>query len=234
VKESLILRKARRAYDKGHYKEAERYLNKSLQQHRDPKEDVLYLLGLCAVRLENWDDAVQHLRALLGFHHSIQRDRQIRKVLGFVYAQKKQFDIAESIFKAVLALDFNDPQSCSALGFCQFQQGNHEAAIESLKKALKLDALNANALNSLGYIYTELDRNIEWAIKAVSKAMEQSPDNPAYLDSLGWAFFKKGDMKTARDYLTRALEHLPDNTELKGHLKEIIVQQIRSKKDVID
>jgi len=47
------------------------------------------------------------------------------------------------------------------------------------------------------------------------------PDNGAYLDSLGWAYYKKGEFKLAEKYLRQAVEQMPDDGILREHLGEI-------------
>jgi Flp pilus assembly protein TadD len=49
--------------------------------------------------------------------------------------------------------------------------------------------------------------------------VEIKPQNPAYLDSLGWAYYKSGDVKEARVWLKRAFDAAPNEKEIKEHLK---------------
>ncbi|KKU44508.1 MAG: Pyridine nucleotide-disulfide oxidoreductase, partial [Microgenomates group bacterium GW2011_GWA2_46_7] len=60
---------------------------------------------------------------------------------------------------------------------------------------------NPEALNYLGYIYAEENRNLDEAEQLVKKALDIDPDNGAYLDSLGWVYYKKGvfTLRTLKD-----------------------------------
>ena len=46
--------------------------------------------------------------------------------------------------------------------------------------------------NDLGYLYAEQGKNLEKAESMIRKAVQEEPDKPAYLDSLGWVLFKRG------------------------------------------
>ena len=54
--------------------------------------------------------------------------------------------------------------------------------------------------NSLGFILADSETNIEEGISEIKKALSSDPNNPAYLDSLGWAFFKKNDIANAKNF----------------------------------
>ena len=54
----------------------------------------------------------------------------------------------------------------------------------------------------------------------VRKALEQEPENGAYLDSLGWVFFQKGDLKKSEKYLLQAIGFVKD-PEIYAHLGEL-------------
>ena len=80
----------------------------------------------------------------------------------------------------------------------------------------------ANTLNYLGYMWLEQEQNLDKAGEFIRKANELQPDNAAYIDSLGWFHFKKGDYKTALKELLRARELLkelqPEDAEIVDHI----------------
>ena len=63
----------------------------------------------------------------------------------------------------------------------------------------------------------------------MTRALELDPDNPSYLDSLGWAQFKRGDLATAEKNLTRAAAALPRNSVIQDHLGDLLARLGRSK-----
>ena len=52
-------------------------------------------------------------------------------------------------------------------------------------------------------------------------ALEVDPGNPSYLDSLGWAHFRRGELQEAEKYLTPAAEQLPRNAVIQDHLGDV-------------
>ena len=53
------------------------------------------------------------------------------------------------------------------------------------------------------------------------KALKKEPENGAYLDSLGWVYYKKKDYKKAYKYITEALKYMPEEKELQDHLDAV-------------
>jgi predicted Zn-dependent protease len=59
---------------------------------------------------------------------------------------------------------------------------------------------------------------LDEAVTLVRKALDAEPDRPEYLDSLGWAYFKRGELNDAVKYLAAAAAKLPTNSEVQDHL----------------
>ncbi len=98
-------------------------------------------------------------------------------------------------------------------------QGRRKEAKFYLKKAIGLNPANHQALNFLGYMYAQDAENLDEALDLINAALKYQPDNAAYLDSLGWVYFKKGCLKDAVENLERANRLMPD-PEISEHLKE--------------
>ncbi len=79
------------------------------------------------------------------------------------------------------------------------------------------------ALNYLGYTFAEAGINLEEALTLASRAVALDPDNGAYVDSLGWAYFRLGRPEQARNYLERAARLEPEDATLHEHLGDVYV-----------
>ncbi|RJO64629.1 MAG: tetratricopeptide repeat protein [Candidatus Omnitrophota bacterium] len=134
----------------------------------------------------------------------------IYKTLGMMYLQQKRFKEAEKTYRSILALAPDDNEAHFYLGSVYSELGNNAGAIEELKQALQLKADYHEALNFLGYLYVEQNTNLQEAERLIKKAVELQPDNGAYIDSLGWLYFKKGRAKDALKELERAKDLLSD------------------------
>lgn len=86
----------------------------------------------------------------------------------------------------------------------------------------------ASAMNYLGYMWLELDRHLDKAGELIRKANELQPDTAAYIDSLGWWYFKKADYPAAIKELQRALsliKHLEsDDAEVLEHIAQVYLK----------
>ena len=61
----------------------------------------------------------------------------------------------------------------------------------------------------------------------IQRALTIEPDNPSYLDSLGWAYFQQGKLDLADPPLTAAAEKLPKNSVIQDHLGDLRLKQDR-------
>ena len=77
------------------------------------------------------------------------------------------------------------------------------AVMETLLQKYSPD--DPGLLNDLGYTWVDAGRNLERATRMIRRAVARDPLNAAYLDSLGWAYYKAGTFAEARKYLDRAV-----------------------------
>jgi tetratricopeptide (TPR) repeat protein len=84
------------------------------------------------------------------------------------------------------------------------------------------DPKNADALNSLGYMFAERGQKLDEAIALVQRALAIEPGNPAYLDSLGWAYYKQNRFDQAEAPLKEAAEKLPTVSVIQDHLGDLL------------
>ncbi|MDN3514997.1 MAG: tetratricopeptide repeat protein [Candidatus Brocadia sp.] len=85
---------------------------------------------------------------------------------------------------------------------------------EELRMTLKFDPEFHEANNFLGYFFVENNKNLDEAIQLINKALKAQPRNGAYLDSLGWAYYKKAHAEGRDDYLIMALQKLLEAVQL--------------------
>ena len=79
-----------------------------------------------------------------------------------------------------------------ALSAVEVELKNTVAAEEWLQQTLDEFPENIGAYNDLGYLWSDQGKHLERALSMVQKAVEAEPENMAYLDSLGWAFYRLG------------------------------------------
>jgi tetratricopeptide (TPR) repeat protein len=109
------------------------------------------------------------------------------------------------------------------LGAGYERSGQRDKAIAEFRRVLKIDPDFHAALNYLGYTFAEAGVNLEEALKLVSRAVALEPDNGAYVDSLGWTYYRLGRPEQARNYLERAARLEPEDATLQEHLGDVYV-----------
>ena len=224
----------RQLFKRGKFRQA---LAEFLKVSDDPLEDpdLSYYLGLCYSKIEEWDDALLYLEQVVNSHDNILRIYQSRMILSYIYTITGRIKLAEFELNKLIDEGFESPQVYSNFSFIFFETGKIEKSIEYLYKALDLDADNSNILNSLGYILADKAIDTDKAVDYCRQAVKKKPENPAYLDSLGWAFFRSGQNEEARHYLGRAFELANGNKTIAAHLRAVIdeIERInRAKLDI--
>lgn len=76
-------------------------------------------------------------------------------------------------------------------------------------------------LNYLAYMWAEEGKNLDEALAHALKALETEPDNGAYLDTLGWIYYKQGDYQQAREKIESARELMPNDPTIIEHLGDV-------------
>jgi tetratricopeptide (TPR) repeat protein len=99
--------------------------------------------------------------------------------------------------------------------------GKRQEAITELEAAVNTEGTPPELYNYLGYMYAEQGHELDRAVELIKKAIEIDPGNAAYMDSLGWAYYKKGLYDKALTEVTRASVYLPDDPVVREHLGDI-------------
>jgi tetratricopeptide (TPR) repeat protein len=87
-----------------------------------------------------------------------------------------------------------------------------------MAKYLALNPGSAEALNTKAYLWAEQGRNLDQAMDYITKALVKEPSNGAYLDTLGWIHYKKGNYPLALKHLTLALKKEGDDPAILEHI----------------
>ncbi|OHD73395.1 MAG: hypothetical protein A2177_13140 [Spirochaetes bacterium RBG_13_68_11] len=191
------------------------------EKEMPPSPELDYYLGLCLTQLSRYEEALLNLEKVVTSQFSFFHTMQSRMVLGYVYAITARHRLAQFEFAKVCEM-LQSSQAFAGLGYVLYAQGNTKEAVEALKKALEIDPRNANAMNSLGFINCEERLDLPRGIQLCRQAVEGNPRNPAYHDSLGWAYYRAGNLSEAKASLRRALDLAPGNREIAVHLREVL------------
>jgi putative PEP-CTERM system TPR-repeat lipoprotein len=115
----------------------------------------------------------------------------------------KQEDARKRLL-AVISADNNNTRARMALGNLDEMRGDKKDAIEQYRKLLEMSPENPDALNNLAYLLADYGNHADEALKYAQKAVELSPNAPAFADTLGWIFYRKALYPQAIHYLEQA------------------------------
>ncbi|MEC8409779.1 MAG: tetratricopeptide repeat protein [Pseudomonadota bacterium] len=99
--------------------------------------------------------------------------------------------------------------------------GDKEGSEQDLKQIIRIRPEDSRALNHLGYMLADQTERYQEALELIERAIAISPDDPAIIDSLGWAQFKLGRYEEALTNLRRAYAVFPD-AEVASHVGEVL------------
>jgi tetratricopeptide (TPR) repeat protein len=134
---------------------------------------------------------------------------------------------AVTILEPVAKANPRDTSTQLGLADLYNDAGRDTDAERTLRQLLDIEPSNAEALNYLGYLLANRGRSLDEAVKLVERALVAEPGNPAYLDSLGWAHFRRGNLDEAEKYLSPAAAQLPRNAVVQDHLGDVLARRGR-------
>jgi len=181
--------------------------------------ELAYYLGLCYTKLERYDEAVMYLEQVVTVGSDPMRSYQCRITLALIYLRTGRAKMAEFELKRLRRAGYESAPMYNAMAYAAYAQKRYHQAIEYYEKTLEIDVNNATAMNSMGYILADRGFDTIKGLMLCRKAVEIRPKNAAYMDSLGWAFYKCGHMAEARKWLQKAIESAPKENEILEHFR---------------
>lgn len=169
-------------------------------------------------------EAIQQLKGML---NGSPADREIFLTLAQVHSQGKQFPAAEESARKALELSTKpDDQEYPhfVLGSIYERQRKFDLAEEQFRQVLSSNPLNAAACNYLGYMLADRGVRLDESVKYIQKALEIEPNNGAYLDSLGWAYYKMSRPDLAEPHLAKAARLISGDPTIQEHLGHVYLE----------
>ena len=169
------------------------------------------------------DEGIAMAKGLLKNDNS-DDDRKVWLDLAQMDTRLKRWKDAEDALNKASALTTKKDDRIYLLflrGAWAERQKHFDQAEDFFHQALDIDPDNAMVLNYLGYMLADKGTKLPEALKMVRKAVEQEPMNGAYLDSLGWVYFKLGQYELAEENLHQAVERDQTDPTVHEHLGDL-------------
>jgi tetratricopeptide (TPR) repeat protein len=157
-----------------------------------PEDREVYLrLAIIYTRTKRWNEALEGLAKAEQLSSKPEDKAYVSFLRGDLYQRQKMFDQAEAEFKKVLAT------------------------------TAPTDPQSAATLNYLGYMNADRGVKLDESLNFIKQALTFEPNNGAYLDSLGWTYFKLGKYDLAEQNLTKAESHMGTDPTVQEHLGDL-------------
>ncbi len=180
------------------------------------------------------DEAVKLLQADL---KNKATDRDVYMNISQIYERGRRFKEAEEAARKAEAMA-NDPRENEMpwllLGAVYERQKFFDKAEEQFKKILAVNPRNAQVLNYYGYMLADRGIRLDEAQDMVQRALAQEPYNGAFLDSLGWIYYRQSKFDDAEATLRRAVERESHDPTIRGHLGDVYAKQGKSEQAAVE
>jgi tetratricopeptide (TPR) repeat protein len=177
------------------------------------------------------DQAAAETRKLMDGKNDFQVDLNLADIYqkGKNYAETaKALDSAEQ-----LAQNNEDKVRVMFMRGAMFErQKNYTAAEAEFRKVLAIDPDHAGTLNYLGYMLADRNVRLEEAKDLIVKALAREPNSPAYLDSLGWVYFRLNKLPEAEEKLRQAIEFMSRDATVHDHLGDVYFHEGKTKEAI--
>lgn len=184
--------------------------------------EILYNLGICYARTGLHKSAAEYFRRILGQPLTFVDVNTVRKLLAYCVILSGSYDEALALIEESLVVSPGDVTTLNMKGYCLEKAGRYNEAIATFREILAAVPDNWNAHNSLAYLLAGQNSDLAEAASLASRALKAKPQNPAYLDTMGYVCMKRGQARAARDHFKKALALLPDSAEIKSHISELL------------
>jgi tetratricopeptide (TPR) repeat protein len=192
-------------------------------------QDLKMVLDAQLADMGHADEALKDVKSML---KGTPDDRQVYITLAQMNTRLRRFGDAEQALDKAEQLSTKDDDKeyiWFLRGSTYEREKRYTDAEAQFKKVLASDPEHASALNYLGYMMADQNMNLDEALGYIQRAVDLDPANGAYLDSLGWVYFRLGKFDLAEENLLKAAQkintdptvhdHLGDLYQKTGHLK---------------
>ena len=148
----------------------------------------------------------------------------IQYLLGLSHNQMKQFDEARKYLSNALKIRPDSPNVLHTMAILYDEIEDWDKSDEIYKRLIKADSTDAQAFNNYAYSLVERNEQLNKALELAKQAIDLEPENPSYLDTIGWIYFKLNNVNKAREYIEASIKITGDNAVVLEHLGDVFMK----------
>jgi len=190
--------------ESGRVEEANQALKAMLEDKAEDRE-VLLAMAQVNERAKRYPQAEQAVAAAARYASRKDEKEFVYFLWGSILERQKKYDAAEEQFKLALAASPNSAMTLNYLGYMLADRGLRlEEARKYIETALDHDPNNGAYLDSMGWVYYQLNR-LDQAEQYLLRAIQRVPHDATILDHLGDVYYKTGRLHEASLQWQKAL-----------------------------
>ena len=211
---------------------AETYLKKVLQKSDAESGEWIQLANVFSRQNKNQEA----LETMQQAQKKFPSTPEIFLMSSFLARQMQQFQKASNLLYQAEQIAANSTHNLSQdeipyqWAIFYEQTGDLAKSETYFKKAIALNPKNHEAMNYLSYMLAQHNRKLDEALTLINQALNFEPQNPAYLDTLGWIYFQQGQYEKALTPIEHAFELSSYDGEIGEHLGEIFIKMNQTNK----
>jgi tetratricopeptide (TPR) repeat protein len=161
------------------------------------------------------------IRALQKLSKGNKDDLDVLSAMTNIYQRAKKYGDAQNILNTAIQRFPDEEQVYFLQGALYEKQNKVSDAEKAFRKALELDKDDPAVLNYLGFMFADRGIKLNEALTMIQKAVKSDPTNGAYLDSLGWAYYKLNQLDLAEEYLKKAIIFYHSDASIHDHMGDL-------------
>ncbi len=199
-----------------------------VKRYAEENPDSESYLLLYAAELDTQDTRSQAITVLTGARAKFPRSQTLAAELAKLQDKADDHEGAVATMRDFMKENGETTDRLYLLAHFHSSTGNDDASVAALQRVLAIMPDHIGANNDLGYFWINAGIHLEQAEPMIRKALENKPDDPAFLDSLAWLYYKQGKFAEAAALLQKALA-LPNGTapEVVQHLGDTLYRMGR-------
>lgn len=176
--------------------------------------------SIALISLQNFSEAIDELNLAVSI---FPNDFEVNYFLGLANYSARNFNEAEQFYSKSLLIDQKSVAAMHGLAMTYDQIEKWDKSDELYTKLIALNDRDAQAYNNFAYSLVERDEDLEYALTLAEKAIQISPDVSAYLDTIGWIYYKLSEFEKAKDFIAQALIYDDSSAVILEHYGDVLI-----------
>jgi len=186
----------------------------------DPEYDNAVQLDVMILRsMGRVDDAVEKIVQKMDNKERTQPEDYL--LLSDLFQEQKKMARAIEILEESLKQFKKNELILFELGLLYEKTGKSKQAMSTMQNLLRINGNHPQALNYIGYTWADNNIHLEQALEYIKRAVHLLPENGYIQDSLGWVYYRLGNLDKARAILEKAISLAPGDPLIHDHLGDV-------------